>query len=282
MTKKNLKFLFLFFLISVFIFPITGCSSDSDSEADLSSTKSYNVNFTVTDQNEQAVEAAVTLAGETKTANSDGVVSFSKVNGRYDFEVSAENYDKYSDSIVVDGSDFAVDVKLIALNTSDSEPGDSDNDNSDSNPDDSEPGDTEENDISPPRLVKLFGWLNEQFHGLDNLSINSLEDLDKDLDQSFDYLIVYFSEKVKTESELVQGEDFEVNFSNVDSNEKIVIDEALLNPEFLILKIDQRFKRDSYKGLIRLEVTNTGREKITDIAGNMLAEDPDTLVLEVK
>lgn len=266
MTKKNLKFLFLFFLISVFIFPITGCSSDSDnSEADLSSTKSYNVNFTVSDQNEQAVAADVTLAGETKTANDAGVVSFSKVNGRYDFEVSADDYDKYSDSIVVDGSDFAVDVKLLALNTSDSEP-----------------GDTEENDISPPRLVKLFGWLNEQFHGLDNLSINSLEDLDKDLDQSFDYLIVYFSEKVKTESELVQGEDFEVNLSNVDSNEKIVIDEALLNPEFLILKIDQRFKRDSYKGLIRLEVTDAGREKITDIAGNMLAEDPDTLVLEVK
>jgi hypothetical protein len=55
---------------------------------------------------------------------------------------------------VVDGSDFSVDVKLNSSTINDSEP-----------------GDTDENDISPPKLFKLFGWLNEKFHGLDNLQL---------------------------------------------------------------------------------------------------------------
>jgi hypothetical protein len=43
----------------------------------------------------------------------------------------------------------------------------------------------------------------------------------------------------------VQGEDFEVNLIRIDTNKKMIIDEAMLNPKFLVLKIDRRFKLDS-------------------------------------
>ena len=266
MTRKNLKTLTLFLLISIFIFAITGCSSNS--EDPLSSSKSYNVNFTVADQNEEAVDAAdLTLAGETKKTNADGVVSFRKADGRYDYEVNAPGYKHFSSSIVVNGADTLEELKLQLLSSGGDEPGEED-----------------EADITPPSLDKLFGWIDGKFYGeAYGIDIGEIIEL-IDQDPNYNYFILYFSEvvKLKEDAEFIPAEDFVVQLISVDPNEELVIDEALLSTSFLVLKIDENHTLDSYEGLVKVIVTDSGRQKIFDEADNMLAEDPAYLELEIK
>jgi hypothetical protein len=268
MTKNNLKFLILLSLISVFIFLITGCSSDS--EDTLSSARSYDVNFEVTDTNEspQKVEAAsLTLAGETKKTNAAGTVSFRKADGKYKYEVSAQGYKYFSDYIVVKGADTIKLVKLISLNPGGSEPGG-------------------EEDTTAPILNELFAWIDGYFYGVDNseieLGIKKLIDPEGNSDQSFDYFIVYFSEEVKIELEFDLEQDFELKYAD----ELIDINEAIQDSYFLILRINEsilsREKLKSEGAEFSLKVNESGRQKIFDLADNMLAGEPDSLSLIIE
>ncbi len=277
MTKRNLKFFSIIFLISFFIFSITGCSNNSEDA--LSSSRSYNVNFAVTDENEKEVAAAdLTFAGEKKTTDAKGLASFKRANGEYDYEVSAEGYKNLLDSIVVNGEDSSVDIKLFSSDPGGSEPGDTDDT---TDPDD--PGDVDNKDTTAPVLTGLYAWINGDFYGLDIGLIEGIIDVDKDLDQNYDYLILLFSEKVKVKEEAELKEvDFETQITSVNPNQDLKIIKAVINSELLMLKVDKNDKLNDDGDTVRARINESGRQKIFDLAGNMLAENPDIVELEIK
>ena len=262
MTRKNLKIFTLLFLLSIAVFAVTGCSNNSEDNL-LSSSAKYDVNFSVIDENEAAVVAAdLILDGENKRTDTDGVVSFKKVNGKYDYEVSAVGYDKITDSLVVDGGDLAVDIELILSDPGDSEPGD-------------------EDDTTAPVLLKLYAVVDAVIYGVDNLAE---EETIEELTDNDDCLILYFSEKVKTIEDFNKKDDFKVQPLSVDPVEELLItnlDLVVHNPRYLLIKVGNEIMTEDI-GIIRVKVNESGRQKIFDYAGNMLNSDPEYLDIEIK
>jgi hypothetical protein len=271
MTKKTIKIFTLLFLISIFIFSITGCSSNSEDA--LSSSKSYNVNFAVTDENEDAVAAAnLTLAGEKKPTDAGGLVSFKKVNGKYDYELSAVGYSAVFDSIVVNGEDTTKQVEL-SLTPGDSDPGDTDNT--------IDPDDPDDKDTTAPVLTSLYAWIDGDFYGLNVGLIKEFIDENEKFDDNYDYFILYFSENVVKDEDFDLEKDFKVQLISVNPKEDLTIDNAFLNSAFLVLKIDENIILDNYEGFVGVTISDGGRQKIVDLSGNMLSETPETVELKI-
>ncbi|MGM0445534.1 MAG: GLUG motif-containing protein [Bacillota bacterium] len=74
----------------------------------------YNINFTIIDINANPIEGAtVSLDGEDKDTNNNGVATFSKADGTYNYDVTAPNYvDNTNNSIIVNGTDLTEEVSL--------------------------------------------------------------------------------------------------------------------------------------------------------------------------
>src|SRR6056297_2143567 len=116
MLKNNylIKIIFIIILITMLIL-ITGCSNN---EGGLSQVSNYNVNFSVLDESDDPIEGAeVTLDGTSKTTDSNGVITFSKPDGDYDYNVTYTGYDTIYDTANVNGSDISIDVPMIKLVT---------------------------------------------------------------------------------------------------------------------------------------------------------------------
>ena len=117
MLKNNylIKIIFIIILITLSIL-ITGCSNN---EGGLSQVSNYNVNFSVLDESDDPIEGAtVTLVGSSKTTDSNGVVTFSKPDGSYDYNVIATGYDPLDGTAIVNGEDVSLNESLsISINT---------------------------------------------------------------------------------------------------------------------------------------------------------------------
>src|SRR6056297_2706735 len=116
MLKNNylIKIIFIIILITLSIL-ITGCSNN---EGGLSQVSNYNVNFSVLDESDDPIEGAtVTLVGSSKTTDSNGVVTFSKPDGSYDYNVTFTGYESVYDTAIVDGNDVSIDVPMTILIT---------------------------------------------------------------------------------------------------------------------------------------------------------------------
>ncbi|MGM0445539.1 MAG: carboxypeptidase-like regulatory domain-containing protein [Bacillota bacterium] len=75
---------------------------------------SYNINFSITDTNDDPIErATVSLDGEGKDTDSNGMVTFSKQDGTYNYDVTAPDYvDNINNSVKVNGSDLTEEISL--------------------------------------------------------------------------------------------------------------------------------------------------------------------------
>jgi len=117
MLKNNYltKIIFIIILITMLIL-ITGCSNN---EGGLSQVSNYNVNFSVLDESDDPIEGAtVTLDGSSKTTDSNGVVTFNKPDGSYDYNVIATGYDPLDGTAIVNGEDVSLNESLsISINT---------------------------------------------------------------------------------------------------------------------------------------------------------------------
>src|SRR6056297_1283090 len=117
MLKNNylIKIIFIIILITLSIL-ITGCSNN---EGGLSQVSNYNVNFSVLDESDDPIEGAtVTLDGSSKTTDSNGVVTFNKPDGSYDYNVIATGYDPLDGTAIVNGEDVSLNESLsISINT---------------------------------------------------------------------------------------------------------------------------------------------------------------------
>lgn len=77
----------------------------------------HSVTVNVADENGEAVEADVTLNGQTKTA-ADGQATFEGLeDGEYTVEVSADGYQDANSTVTVEGDDASTDVTLTAEQT---------------------------------------------------------------------------------------------------------------------------------------------------------------------
>jgi len=264
MKRKYLKIFTLLFLLSTTFFVITACSNSNNSEeALLSSAANYDVDFVVTDESNDAAvaDAELTLAGETKFTDVYGKVTFEKISGKYDLDVKAVNYQDLTISILIESSE-PIPVELVPEKPVEPEPGD-------------------EEDTKAPFLTDLFALVDNTVYGVDNPQLEKLIwdliDKDPDLEKSYDYFILYFSEFIEQDGDLDLEKDFEIKPLN---DNPIKISNAVLNSEFLMLKINDGILND-YDGIVRVIINESGREKIFDLAGNMLESDPNYLEVEI-
>ena len=73
----------------------------------------YNINFVITDQSNNSILGAdINLDGIFKQSNQDGEAVFSKVDGTYDYTVSADGYQERNGDITVSGSDETKDITI--------------------------------------------------------------------------------------------------------------------------------------------------------------------------
>ncbi len=91
---------------------ITGCSNG------IPTVKGFEVFFTVLDENNIPIENAVTtLDGKSKVTDSDGIAIFTKLDGTYDYNISANNYESKEGLVVVSGDNVSVNINLNQLTT---------------------------------------------------------------------------------------------------------------------------------------------------------------------
>lgn len=73
----------------------------------------YNIVFTIRDENENPIKnVAVTISRKEKTTNGEGVVTFSRPNGTYDFNITIDSYDSVYNTIVIDDEDVSIKTSL--------------------------------------------------------------------------------------------------------------------------------------------------------------------------
>src|SRR6056297_1463045 len=115
--SKNI--LFKIILITVLITSsilITGCSNNE--LAKIPNVSDYNLSLSVLDESDNPIKGAtVTLDGTSKTTDSNGLVTFSKPDGSYDYNVTYTGYDTIYDTILVGGNDVSIDVPMTQLIT---------------------------------------------------------------------------------------------------------------------------------------------------------------------
>ncbi|MFP4555247.1 MAG: choice-of-anchor J domain-containing protein [Bacteroidales bacterium] len=74
----------------------------------------YTVTFTVTDDESNPVEGAtITIGQMEEVTDTDGIATFSLVDGEYGYLVSIEGYDPATGDVIVEGADTSVDVELV-------------------------------------------------------------------------------------------------------------------------------------------------------------------------
>ena len=103
MSKNNIfKIILATVLIVSTIMMITGCSNND--LANIPNVSDYNLSLSVLDESDNPIKGAtVTLDGTSKTSDSNGIVTFSKPDGSYDYNVTYTGYDTIYDTILVDG-----------------------------------------------------------------------------------------------------------------------------------------------------------------------------------
>ncbi len=111
MSKNNYLVTIIFVIVLIISsLLITGCSNNV---TELLNTAKYSVNYTVLDESDVPIEGAlVSLDGSSKTTDSNGVVTFSITNGTYSYLVSADGYNTYNDTVIVDGANTTVNLNL--------------------------------------------------------------------------------------------------------------------------------------------------------------------------
>src|SRR6056297_1648673 len=116
MLKKYYLLVTIVFVLLSSLILITGCSNN---EGGLPQVSNYNVNYTILDESDDPIEGAtVTLDGSSKTTDSNGVVTFSKPDGSYDYNVIATGYDPLDGTAIVNGEDVSLNESLsISINT---------------------------------------------------------------------------------------------------------------------------------------------------------------------
>lgn len=111
MSKKNYLFKSIFVIIlltTLSMFP-GGCSN-------LPEVSSYNVIITVMDESDVPLEGAViTMEGASKTTNNEGVATFSKPDGSYDYNIIAKGYVSVYSTAVVNGDNEIIFLTLNQL-----------------------------------------------------------------------------------------------------------------------------------------------------------------------
>jgi len=111
MLKNNYltKIIFIIILITMLIL-ITGCSNN---ETGIPNVSDYNLSLTVLDESDDPIGGAiVTLDGTSKTTDSNGVVTFSKPDGAYDYNVTVTGYDTLENTAIIDGNNLNIEVNL--------------------------------------------------------------------------------------------------------------------------------------------------------------------------
>src|SRR6056297_2297431 len=113
---------------------IVDIATVSGSDATVTETltpSAFDVVFTVDDGTSAIEGASVTLDGVTQLTDVNGQTTFTKENGTYNYEVTADGYSTESGSVVVDGADVDVDVSISDISaftfTIDTTKGDGDN-----------------------------------------------------------------------------------------------------------------------------------------------------------
>ena len=117
MSKNNIfKIILATVLIVSTIMMITGCSNNE--LANIPNVSDYNLSLSVLDESDNPIKGAtVTLDGTSKTSDSNGIVTFSKPDGSYDYNVTYTGYDTIYDTILVDGNDVSIDLSMTQLIT---------------------------------------------------------------------------------------------------------------------------------------------------------------------
>lgn len=262
------------FLVVVFIllFVLTGCSSDS---ADTLSTAKYDVNFTVVDKaSTDAVWGAdLTLAGEKKSTDQQGIALFKKANGSYDFQVQAVGYDEIKGEIVVNGDSVFEGLELVLTPYDDgsSDSGDGDDNGS---------GEPLE-DITPPVFQNLYAVVGGVVYGVLDIEVEALVE---DITDSDECVILNFNEDVVFINDFNKINDFEVKLIKDDSEDRIKIINIAGAPghaDYLVLEVEENQTLSEGGGTIKVKINESGQQKISDLAGNLLNEVPDSLTLEI-
>jgi len=258
---KNSKVFALPVVVIIVLFILTGCSSDS---ADTLSTARYDVNFTVVDKasTEAVPGAELVLAGERKITDDKGLAAFKRVNGSYDYQVKATGYREQDGEIVVKGENTFKDLELeIIAPSNDGEDGDDE-------------GETPEVDNTPPVFQKLFAVIEGNVYGaVDPVDIEEITESDQ-------CVILNFSEAVEFES-FDKSADFEIQL--LDLEQKIIkpikiesFAEVATYADYLVIEIEDLAETEVY---IEVTINESGRQKITDLAGNLLSESSKSLEL---
>lgn len=114
MLKKNLSAKFVFVLILLFLLILfSGCSNNNTGLPKLTN---YQIIFTVQDENDIPIKGAVvTLDNEDKISDIEGIVSFTRSNGSYDYNIIVEGYITISDTTVISNGDLSIVKKLTQL-----------------------------------------------------------------------------------------------------------------------------------------------------------------------
>ena len=262
--RKNSKVFALPVVVIILLFMLSGCSSDS---ADSLSTARYDVNFRVVDKaSTEVIEGAdVNLAGERKITDDNGTASFKKVNGSYDYQVKKTGYLDQNGEIVIKGENTFKDLELEIIIPSDDVDGEEDGVD-DVDEDDTIPAE----DKTPPFFQNLYPVVREMIYDNDLIAII------EELDQNGEFVILKFSEPVECE-DFDNGSDFEVQLSDSDSEEIINIIEitpVVDYKEFIVIEIETIAENWQH---IKVTINESGRQKITDQAGNPLSETPEFL-----
>ena len=110
--KKNsyiVKSIFVIILITSSLL-ISGCSNNVPK---LINSSNYDVNYTVLDESDVPIGGAlVSLDGSSKTTDTNGVVTFSIPNGTYSYLVTADGYNTYNETVIVNGANTTVNLTL--------------------------------------------------------------------------------------------------------------------------------------------------------------------------
>jgi len=265
LDTKNSKVFALPVVVIIVLFILTGCSSDS---ADTLSSARYDVNFTVVDKanTDKVVQGAeLILAGERKVTDDKGLAAFKRVNGSYNYQVKATGYREQNGEIVVKGENTFKDLELEIIAPSNDGDGGEDGDDD---------GSTPEVDNTPPVFQKLFAVIQGNVYGaVDPVDIEEITASDQ-------CVILNFSEAVEFES-FDKSADFEIQLLDLEREliKPIKIEsfaEVVDYPAYLVIEIEDLAETEVY---IKVTINESGRQKITDLAGNLLSEDPESLEL---
>jgi len=247
---KSSKYWALVLGVIIGLFFLTGCSNDA---TDTLATEKYDVNFTVVDKMSTypVSGAEITLAGEKEITNLDGKVSFKREDGSYDYNVKAIRYNQLQGKIVVNGENTFKDLELEI--TASGDDGDS----------------IPAEDITPPVFQNLYAVVGGSVYGVVDPEINF-----KKITESDQCVILHFSEPVIFGS-FDRLEDFEIQIIADDSEKSVNIKsfaEVSNYPDYLVIEIEAIEKTGV---IIKLTISNSGRQKISDLANNLLEEVPE-------